>query len=161
MKLSIITISYNNKLGLQKTINSVLSQTWDDFEWIIIDGGSNDGTKELIETTSNRLEKSDSNVVLSFWCSEPDLGVYNAQNKGISHAKGEYLNFMNAGDVFHNEFTLSEVFSNELYGDVVYGNWMRSYPSYEELRIPPEKMSLFIYIQRIYAIKQCLSEMNV
>lgn len=150
MKLSIITISYNNKLGLQKTINSVLSQTWDDFEWIIIDGGSNDGTKELIETTSNRLEKSDSNVVLSFWCSEPDLGVYNAPNKGISHAKGEYLNFMNAGDVFHNEFTLSEVFSNELYGDVVYGNWMRSYPSYEELRIPPEKMSLFyLYSENI------------
>ena len=58
MKLSIITISYNNKLGLQKTINSVLSQTWDDFEWIIIDGGSNDGTKELIEATSNILEKS-------------------------------------------------------------------------------------------------------
>lgn len=164
MKLSIITISYNNKLGLQKTINSVLSQTWDDFEWIIIDGGSNDGTKELIEATSNILEKSNSQAVLSFWCSEPDLGVYNAQNKGLSHAKGEYLNFMNAGDVFHNEFTLKEVFSNELYGDVIYGNWMRSYPSHEELRIPPDNMSLYylysenICHQAMFIKKECLKD---
>ena len=78
MKLSIITINYNNKAGLQKTIDSVVAQTWRDFEWIIIDGGSTDGSKELIEQYQQHF---------AYWCSEPDKGVYNAMNKGIDKAK--------------------------------------------------------------------------
>ena len=74
MKLSIITINYNNRDGLQKTIDSVVAQTWRDFEWIIIDGGSTDGSKELIEKYKDHF---------AFWCSEPDKGICNAMNKGI------------------------------------------------------------------------------
>lgn len=97
MKLSIITINYNNKDGLQKTMDSVVSQKWHDFEWIVIDGGSTDGSKELIEQYQQHF---------SYWCSEPDNGVYNAMNKGIVKARGEYLNFMNSGDCFYDENSL-------------------------------------------------------
>ena len=113
MKLSIITINFNNKDGLQKTIDSVISQTWKDFEWIIIDGGSTDGSKELIEQYQQYI---------AYWCSEPDKGVYNAMNKGIAKARGEYLNFMNSGDLFYEPTTLWNVFHEKLWGDVVYGD---------------------------------------
>ena len=91
MKLSIITINYNNLAGLQRTIDSVVCQTWHDYEWIIIDGGSSDGSKELIEQYQEYI---------TYWCSEPDKGIYNAMNKGIDHAHGDYLIFMNSGDAF-------------------------------------------------------------
>ena len=112
MKLSIITINYNNKAGLQKTIDSVICQTWKDYEWIIIDGGSTDGSKELIEQYQQYF---------AYWCSEPDKGVYNAMNKGITKAKGEYLNFMNSGDCFVCDSTLMDVFFKEISADIVAG----------------------------------------
>lgn len=117
MKLSIITINYNNKAGLLKTIDSVMSQTWRDFEWIIIDGGSMDGSKEVIESNvSNPKSK------ISYWCSEPDKGIYNAINKGLSHAIGDYISCMNSGDVFHASNTLKEIFSKEHTADIIYGD---------------------------------------
>ncbi len=116
MKLSIITINYNNKQGLQKTIDSVISQTWKDYEWIIIDGGSTDGSKELIEEYQDHF---------SYWCSEPDKGIYNAMNKGIAKSKGDYLSFMNSGDCFYEPTTLEKIFQENLYGDMVYGDWVR------------------------------------
>lgn len=112
MKLSIITINYNNCVGLQKTIDSVIAQTWRDFEWIVIDGGSTDGSKELIEKYKEHF---------AYWCSEPDKGVYNAMNKGIAKAKGEYLNFMNSGDCFHDAFVLSNVFKEDIVADILIG----------------------------------------
>lgn len=112
MKLSIITINYNNKEGLQKTIDSVICQTWKDYEWIVIDGGSTDGSKELIEQYQEYF---------AYWCSEPDNGIYNAMNKGAVKAKGEYVNFMNSGDVFHDNKVLAVVFRKELYGDILIG----------------------------------------
>ena len=112
MKLSIITINYNNKVGLQKTIDSVVCQTWHDFEWIVIDGGSTDGSKELIEQYQQHF---------AYWCSEPDKGVYNAMNKGIDHAHGDYVNFMNSGDAFHDGEVLESIFGKELYGDILIG----------------------------------------
>lgn len=120
MKLSIITINYNNKAGLEKTIESVMSQTWRDFEWIIIDGGSTDGTKEVIEELA---KNPDANI--SCWCSEPDKGIYNAMNKGIAKANGEYLNFMNSGDCYASSTTLSEVFSPKPQEDIVVGKAIR------------------------------------
>lgn len=118
MKLSIITINYNNKAGLEKTIESVMSQTWRDFEWIIIDGGSTDGSKEVIEELA---KNPNSNVI--YWCSEPDKGIYNAMNKGIVHAKGEYLNFMNSGDCFFDAGVLCKIMNNlSITCDVVVGN---------------------------------------
>lgn len=91
MKISIITINYNHKSGLQKTIDSVISQTCKDFEWIIIDGGSTDGSKELIEQYTDYI---------TYWVSEPDRGIYNAMNKGILASHGDYLLFLNSGDCF-------------------------------------------------------------
>ena len=84
MKYSIITINYNNCDGLRKTIESVISQSYKDYEFIIIDGGSTDGSRDVIEQHSRSID---------YWVSEPDKGVYNAMNKGIRQAKGDYLNF--------------------------------------------------------------------
>ena len=137
MKLSIITINYNNKTGLQKTIDSVICQTWKDYEWIIIDGGSTDGSKELIEKYQQHF---------AYWCSEPDMGVYNAMNKGIAKAKGEYLNFMNSGDVFYNEKILQNIFDQPLDLDIIYGDWIRiKYQQTEYIHAPKEVTLDFLY----------------
>lgn len=136
MKLSIITINYNNLEGLKKTADSVISQSWRDFEWIIIDGGSSDGSKEFIESIA---AKKRSNV--SFWCSEPDNGIYNALNKGIRHCKGEYINCMNSGDVFHSAETLKLVFSENYLNTVIYGDALFEYSDHNEIRRFPKSMS--------------------
>ncbi len=113
MKLSIITINYNNKNGLQKTIDSVITQTFKDFEWIIIDGGSTDGSKELIEQYSQYI---------TYWLSELDNGIYHAMNKGIQVAKGEYLYFLNSGDFLVSANTINQIFKKEIKEDIINGN---------------------------------------
>lgn len=113
MKLSIITVNLNNKDGLQKTIDSVISQTFKDFEWIVIDGGSTDGSKELIEQYSQ---------FINYWVSEPDKGIYNAMNKGIRVAKGEYLQFLNSGDILIGKDVLKDFFRISKDKDVLFGN---------------------------------------
>lgn len=115
MKVSIITISYNNLEGLKKTYDSIRRQTFVDYEWIVIDGGSTDGTKEFLQEHSREL---------SFWCSEPDKGVYNAQNKGTQYARGEYSIYMNSGDSFFSDDVLENIFKKDIEADVIYGNWM-------------------------------------
>lgn len=95
--LSIVTINYNNLGGLMATVSSVKNQTWQDFEYIVIDGGSDDGSKEYLESE---------NQFLDIWVSEKDSGIYNAMNKGIKAAKGEYLLFLNSGDHLFNEKVL-------------------------------------------------------
>lgn len=117
MKLSIITICYNDKAGLQKTAESVCKQTFREFEWIIIDGGSKDGSKDVIDNLASNLENN-----ITYWCSEPDNGIYNGMNKGIAHAKGEYLLFMNSGDAIYKEDTLSTVVPMLKDKDVYVGN---------------------------------------
>lgn len=99
-KLSIITINYNNCFGLSKTINSVINQTFTDFEWVVIDGGSTDGSKELIEQYQGYI---------TYWCSESDEGVFNAMNKGVKQANGEYCLFLNSGDRLHSANVIQEV----------------------------------------------------
>ena len=116
MKLSIITVNYNNKAGLQETINSVLCQTWKDYEWIIIDGGSTDGSRELIEQYQHHF---------AYWCSEPDKGVYHAMNKGVAKASGEYVNFMNSGDTFYNEYVLQKINDLQSDADIISGQAVR------------------------------------
>lgn len=116
-KLSIITVNLNNRYGLQRTIDSVVSQTFTDYEWIVIDGGSTDGSRELIEQYQDHF---------AYWCSEPDKGIYNAMNKGITHAKGEWLQFLNSGDWLYNETTLKSIFHENHNGneDFLYGNYI-------------------------------------
>ena len=112
MELSVITINLNNLEGLRKTAGSVLSQTWKDFEWIVVDGGSSDGSKAFIEENNARI---------SHWCSEPDKGIYNAMNKGVGMASGTYCIFLNSGDTFHDGKTLEHVIGI-LQEDLVLGN---------------------------------------
>lgn len=100
MKLSIITVNLNNRDGLKKTIESVISQTYREFEWIIIDGGSTDGSRELIEEYADYL---------SYWVSEPDSGIYNGMNKGIRASNGEYLLFLNSGDYLYEDNVLERI----------------------------------------------------
>lgn len=83
-RLSIITINYNNLEGLKKTVESVVNQTWQEFEYIVIDGGSTDGSATYLESQNDKI---------TYWVSEPDKGIYSAMNKGIAKATGEYLLF--------------------------------------------------------------------
>lgn len=112
MKYSIITVNYNNKAGLRKTIESVIHQSFSDFEFIVIDGGSTDGSAEV-------LKEYDAQI--SYWVSEPDSGIYQGMNKGIAKATGEYLIFMNSGDRFYNLNVLQNVANMDLYQDVIIG----------------------------------------
>jgi glycosyltransferase involved in cell wall biosynthesis len=96
-KLSIITINYNNLEGLKRTVESVVNQTWQEFEYIIIDGGSTDGSAAFIASCSDTID---------YWVSEPDNGIYNALNKGIQKATGEYLLFLNSGDHIYSAAVL-------------------------------------------------------
>ncbi len=112
-KLSIITINYNNLDGLRRTLESVVNQTWQEFEYIVIDGGSTDGSAAYIRTQSDKID---------YWVSEPDKGIYNAMNKGIEKASGEYLLFLNSGDHLYNDQILKQ--NHNLLGlkDIIYFN---------------------------------------
>lgn len=113
-KLSIITVCYNNKSGLQKTLESVKRQTYKDYEYIIIDGGSTDGTVELIK---------ENEAYIDYWVSEKDNGIYNAMNKGIQVAKGEYCYFLNSDDCLATPETLEKIFKKVKDDpDIIYGN---------------------------------------
>lgn len=98
MRYSVITINYNNRDGLNLTINSVICQTCTDYEYIIIDGGSTDGSVDIIKQHAERI---------TYWISEKDKGVYHAMNKGVTQAHGDYLIFINSGDCFHSPEVLS------------------------------------------------------
>ena len=137
MKLSIITVNLNNCYGLNKTINSIVSQTFKDFEWIVIDGGSTDGSKELIEQYAEHF---------SYWVSEPDKGIYNAMNKGVRVAKGEYLQFLNSGDWLCDDTALERCFSHGFDADVAYGDIFFCSGDNKDLLHYPRHLSLrFLY----------------
>ncbi len=102
MRYSVITINYNNKDGLIRTIDSVLYLSNKDYEYIIIDGGSTDGSLDVIKQHAKDI---------TFWVSEKDNGVYHAMNKGVTQARGDYLIFMNSGDCFHSTSVLNAIAS--------------------------------------------------
>ena len=113
MKISIITINFNNAAGLYKTIASVQGQTYHDIEYIVIDGGSADNSLDIIEASGKKLH---------YWISEKDNGMYEAMNKGILRSSGDYLLFLNSGDILSTACTLQNAvayFANE---DIIYGN---------------------------------------
>jgi len=113
MKISVITINYNNVSGLQKTLESIFQQTFKDFEYIVIDGGSVDGSRELLENNRDKF---------AYWISEKDKGIYDAMNKGIQKAKGEYLLFINSGDYLAENTTLEKAAAHLDGTKIVYGN---------------------------------------
>lgn len=112
-ELSIITIVFNAEDVLEKTIRSVLSQTFDDWEYILIDGGSTDSTLQIIDKYRSHLAQ----VI-----SEPDSGIYDAMNKGLNLAQGKYVWFLNAGDVIYSDDTLAKIMETANDADVLYGD---------------------------------------
>ena len=122
MILSIITINRDNASGLEQTIQSVLSQSMDSFEFVIVDGASTDGSVDVIQKYVG-----ESGVRLK-WVSEPDSGIYNAMNKGIDLASGEYLEFLNSGDCLASDNVVEKVFESlekAKFPPILYGNMLK------------------------------------
>ena len=123
-KISIITVVYNGERYLEKTIKSVIGQAYNNIEYIIIDGGSTDGTVDIIK--KYELE-------VTYWVSESDEGVYDAMNKGVDLVTGQWVNFMNAGDVFYSNQIVKEVFDNQKYEvEIIYGDYLADHGSFVE-----------------------------
>lgn len=131
MKLTIITINYNNYEGLKQTIESVIGQTYNEFEYIVIDGGSTDDSKQLIEKFNSDI---------AYWVSEPDGGIYNAMNKGIMKSNGEYLLFLNSGDYLERSNTIQSVIPLLNDSDIVYGNMVIDRNGRHEYAKSPAKL---------------------
>ena len=140
MKLSIVTINYNNAEGLRKTLASVASQTYPKIEHIIVDGGSTDGSVDVIKEYVVRVKSQESRAKSVIWSSEPDKGIYNAMNKGIKRATGDYIQILNSGDILASDDVTarmvaalesysreSRVESQENGVAIFYGNMMKSY----------------------------------
>jgi glycosyltransferase involved in cell wall biosynthesis len=139
MKLSIITINKNNAAGLKKTIQSVVDQTFDDFEYIIIDGNSDDASIEIIKRHTDKI---------TYWISEPDNGIYNAMNKGIAKAQGNYCLFLNSGDWLIEPVTLKNVFDeidSSSEADIYYSNCMNTNHEYFT---PPKSIDVNFLLTR-------------
>lgn len=117
-RVSVITVVYNSKDAIEKTIRGVLEQTYPNIEYVVIDGGSNDGTVDIIKKYEGKID---------YFISEKDTGVYDAMNKGIEQASGEWINFMNAGDTFCDEKVIENILLNLqdkdpvdlIYGDAI------------------------------------------
>lgn len=124
MKISIVSINRNNAAGLEKTLQSVAAQTFKEFEYIVIDGASTDGSVELIKQYESRFAHLK-------WVSEPDSGIYNAMNKGLRMASSEYIQILNSGDgLASNEVTkrMLEALEKEGNPSILYGNMIKCFP---------------------------------
>lgn len=134
-KISIITVVFNSKNYIEDTIKNILSQTYKNIEYIIIDGKSTDGTVEIIKSYQHEI---------SLWISEPDKGLYDAMNKGIRLATGDYILFINSGDKLFDITTIEQVFSKPI-ADVYYGDTVIINTNDQEIGLrrlrPPEKLS--------------------
>ncbi len=134
MQFTVITINYNNREGLRKTMESVVAQTCRDFEFVVIDGGSTDGSVDVIREYGDRID---------YWVSEPDNGIYNAMNKGVAHAHGEYCLFMNSGDCLYDSMVLEAVDKHNPTEDVVVGKV--SIDEQDHIVSPPPSGDLTLY----------------
>jgi glycosyltransferase involved in cell wall biosynthesis len=141
-KISVITINLNNIKGLEKTLESVSNQIFQDLEYIVIDGESTDGSAELLRQNTDKF---------AYWVSEPDNGIYQAMNKGIRAAKGEYLLFLNSGDFLVDNKVLTDVFKENHTEDILWGTSRYSRNGQVLFNSPsPEKLTLkFFYNQTI------------
>lgn len=158
-KLSVITIVYNNVRDIERTVLSVLNQTYPNIEYLIIDGASNDGTLEILKKYEDRLSKM---------ISEKDKGIYDAMNKGLALAKGDYVLFMNSGDEIYAPDTVEKIFSLAPDADIYYGETEMFDEDWNSLgtrrhRVPDQftwkdfKYGMSISHQAIY-IKRSLAE---
>ncbi len=120
--ITVVTVVFNGEQFLEQTILSVINQTYVNIEYIIIDGGSTDGTIDIINKYENNID---------YWVSEKDQGIYHAMNKAIDRATGEWISFMNAGDWFITDSVLFSIFKDKNYSNtqIIYGNHEVRYPS--------------------------------
>ena len=135
MKYSIITINYNNATGLEQTIKSIIDQTCNNLQFIIIDGGSTDGSVDVIKQNAKHID---------YWVSEPDGGRYPAMNKGIRQATGNYLNFMNSGDTFHSPSVLEDIAMMNLNEDIITGGFYDKEKDEKHIIVPQDVTLLTI-----------------
>lgn len=132
-KISIVTVSFNVADTIEKTILSVLNQTYDNIEYIIIDGGSTDGTVDIIKKYTDKI---------AYWVSEQDQGIYDAMNKGLKIATGNYINFMNAGDSFYDDSTIYDFTQNICSETVIaYGDTYACLISGHQMKMVPTNLS--------------------
>lgn len=149
-KISVVTINYNDRNGLNKTILSVLRQSTKNFEYIVIDGGSTDGSKNLLDDYKDQI---------SYSVSENDTGIYHAMNKGIKAATGEFIIFMNSGDVFYDETIIEKILSELKDGDeIVYGDVLVKSAVTENtsIQIHPEKLTFRYFYERTICQQACI-----
>lgn len=155
MRLSVITICYNNCKGLERTARSIACQTNQGFEWIVIDGGSIDGTVELIKSLERQPDA---------WCSEPDKGIYNAMNKGIVRSHGEYLLFLNSGDTLADTNIVRDFLSMSSSEDIISGDILvdgsveKARYTADECDIDYEYMALYTILHPSTFIRHSLFE---
>ena len=124
MRLSIITINWNNSTGLEKTMQSVANQSFKEFEYIVVDGASTDGSIEVVKLYESQFAHLK-------WVSEPDSGIYNAMNKGVRMASGDYLQILNSGDCLATEDAIERMLSaleNAGFPSILYGNMVKCFP---------------------------------
>lgn len=132
MLISIITINYNKGEGLEHTIRSVQEQTYRDIEHIVIDGASNDNSVNVIKSLEDKI---------AYWVSEPDKGIYNAMNKGIAHATGEYCLFLNSGDKLFKKDSIENVIGQELNADIVSCDLINDDDPNHGYKMPPDEIT--------------------
>lgn len=149
MRLSIITINYNNRDGLAKTIRSVANQTCKDFEYVVIDGASTDGSVDVIKDDAGSIH---------YWVSEKDNGIYHAMNKGVRVAHGDYCLFLNSGDLLIDSSVISRIFTYSFSSDIVSGSVKRTNGMVSKA---PKKVTMKTFIvgslpHQATLIKRCL-----
>lgn len=132
--VSIITVVRNGIKHLEQTIQSVLNQTYDNIEYILVDGASTDGTLETIQNYDDEI---------AYWVSEPDKGIYDAMNKGIVLATGDWINFMNAGDRFYKLETIENIFKTSFSADLVYGDSKKEFKNFPRFQKAGEVSNLW------------------
>lgn len=139
-KISIVTINLNNAEGLLRTIRSVVTQTYLEVEYLVVDGGSHDGSLEIIRNFENQI---------FWWVSENDHGIFHAMNKGVLKSSGDYLLFLNSGDWFVEDGILEKVFSKGQKADILYGDYIRFLGSgtSETISFKNKKIDLFYLLE--------------
>lgn len=148
MNVTIITVCRNHAKELEKTIQSVENQTWQKKEYIVIDGASTDETLEVILQHGGSITQ---------WISEPDQGIYDAMNKGIRLAQGQWVIFMNAGDTFASTDTLQRVFQESQEADVIYGDVIKG-EHVKKAEPPHNAHRMFFCHQSAFVKTSCLRE---
>lgn len=146
--LTIITVCFNIKNEIERTCKSIVNQTWQDFEWIVVDGGSTDGTVDILKKYTDRI-----NILIS----EPDKGIYNAMNKGIKLAHGKWLNFMNGGDCLAYDDVLEKVFKYTHYSSILQGKEER----YSHKNKLDHIFSLDVQIDKFFFLRTSLAHQSM